>query len=254
MRNKRRKETRIIDKFIAMLIVLAAWKLLTFIFSPLVVPTIGSVVLELVEIFTTASLYKMIGITIVRLMVGLSIGIIIGLIIGIIMGHFKRIKGIIIPIIGIMQTVPPVAWVVLALVWFGFNGKPAIFIVIISSIPIISIQVCEGIERIDQRLIQMAYVYQFSKKKKLLHIVLPSIAPNFKTSFQVALGSGWKIAVMGEVLTTSDGIGGMIKLARLNIEPENIIAWSIIIVMLFYLSDLLIYKIFFRRERNYADC
>jgi NitT/TauT family transport system ATP-binding protein len=58
----------------------------------------------------------------------------------------------------------------------------------------------------------------------------------------VALGSSWKIAVMGEVFTTSDGIGGMIKLARLNVEPENIIAWSIVVVMLFYVSRLFNWK------------
>lgn len=241
------------DRFLSLVLIFGSWKLLTLFFSPLVVPTIGSVFVKLYEIITTSALYEMIAITMVRLIFGLTIGVALGLVLGILMGYFPHFKGIVAPMIGILQTVPPVSWVVLALVWFGFNGKPAIFIVITSSLPVIAINVCEGIRHIDANLLQMAQIYHFSEKKKLRHIVLPSISPYFKSSFQVALGHCWKITVMGEVLTTNDGIGGMIKLSRLNIEPEAIIAWSVIVVLLFYLSDFLISTLFFRRERTYAD-
>ncbi|WHH58687.1 ABC transporter permease [Petroclostridium sp. X23] len=225
------------------LIVLSVWKLLTVYFPPLVVPTISSVINSLLVIFTGAQLYQMIMVTMVRLIIGLTIGVAAGFVVGVFMGHFKFFKGIAMPIIGLFQTIPPVSWVVLALVWFGFNGKPAIFIVVTSAMPIIAINVYEGIINIDSRLLQMAKLYRFSEWKRLHHIVLPSVASYFNSGFRVALGSSWKIAVMGEVFTTSDGIGGMIKLARLNVEPENIIAWSIVVVMLFYVSDYLIGKI-----------
>ncbi|WP_099469478.1 ABC transporter permease [Konateibacter massiliensis] len=252
MKQNRFKSNKLFDKAIAIAIVFSAWKILTCFFPPLVVPTIESVVKELTEICVTGTLYNTIKITMVRLVIGLTIGVILGLILGIMMGYVPRIKGILMPIIGILQTVPPVSWVVLALVWFGFNGKPVVFIVVISSLPIIAINVCQGIEQIDKRLMQMAKLYHFSKINKLRHVILPSIFPYFETSFRVALGSGWKIAVMGEVLTTSDGIGGMIKLARLNIEPENIIAWSIIIVLLFYISDIFIFAFMLGKDKKNA--
>ncbi|MGC6175093.1 ABC transporter permease [Lacrimispora sp. 38-1] len=253
MQNKGRKN-KLTDKLIAIFLVLSAWKTLTLFFSPLVVPTIKSVALELVEICAAGTLYRTVGITMVRLVIGLAIGVSLGMLIGVIMGYFSHVKGILIPMLGILQTIPPVSWVVLALVWFGFNGKPVVFIVVISSIPIIGISICQGIEKIDRNLLQMAVVYHFSEIKKLRHVTLPSIAPFFNSAFQIALGTGWKIAVMGEVLTTSDGIGGMIKLARLNIEPENIIAWSVVIVILFYLSDFLLSMLFFRRDKRDAKC
>jgi NitT/TauT family transport system permease protein len=180
------------------------------------------------------------------------IGGVAGLIIGILMGSCQHIKGIASPIIALFQVIPPVSWVVLALVWFGFNGKPAIFIVVISTLPIIAINVCEGFSNIDSKLLEMAQLYHFSKKKCLVHVVFPSIMPYFNSAYKVALGNGWKIAVMGEVLTTNNGIGGMIKLARLNIEPENIIAWSIVIVILFYISDFLLEKLVLRKGN--AQC
>ena len=96
----------------------------------------------------------------------------------------------------------------------------------------------------------MAYLYRFSSYKKVRHLLLPSVFTYFKSALKITLGSGWKIAVMAEVLTTSDGIGGMIKLARLNIEPQSIIAWSVIIVVLFYCSDMLIDKLLSREGRQ----
>ncbi|AMJ41376.1 NitT/TauT family transport system permease protein [[Clostridium] propionicum DSM 1682] len=236
-----------IHKMLSFFIVFAVWKVFTLFFPPFVVPTISSVFTSLLHIFSGLEFYQMIGITVIRLTIGLTAGIGVGLILGIIMGYNSHMKGILSPIIGLFQTIPPVSWVVLALVWFGFNGRPAIFIVITSTFPIIAINICEGISNIEKNLLQMAQLYRFSQKKRFMHVVLPSIMPYFHSAFQVALGSGWKIAVMGEVLTTSDGIGGMIKLARLNIEPENIIAWSIVIVMLFYLSDFFCRKLFLNK-------
>ncbi|PIE53845.1 MAG: ABC transporter permease [Dethiosulfovibrio peptidovorans] len=228
---------RLIDGAATATIVFGSWFLLNLFFSPLVVPTMGSVWSELCRIATTPDLYGMIVVTAIRLGIGLVIGLIIGVILGIAMGFSRHLGGILSPIVGLFQTVPPVAWVVLALVWFGFNGKPAIFIVLTATVPVISINVRQGIDQIDHGLLEMAQLYAFSRRKILRHVVLPSVAPYFSSGFRIALGTGWKIAVMGEVLTTNDGIGGMIKNARLNVEPEAIVAWSVVVVGLYYLSD-----------------
>lgn len=90
----------------------------------------------------------------------------------------------------------------------------------------------------------MAKVYEFSDKKIFLNIILPTILPFFKSGTIAALGNSWKIAAMAEVLTTNDGIGGMIKLARLNIEPDNILAWSIVVVILYFISKVFLNKFF----------
>lgn len=66
----------------------------------------------------------------------------------------------------------------------------------------------------------MARLYRFSRRKILLHVTLPSIRPYFFSALEIVVGGGWKLAVMGEVLTTNSGIGGAITTARLNIQPD----------------------------------
>lgn len=244
----RANKRKIIDRILVCGIILLVWKLLSCFFPPIVVPEISGVCKKIVEILTTKELYSMIGITGIRLMSGLLLGLGIGGFLGICMGKCERVHNIVHPIIGIMQTVPPVSWLVLALIWFGFNGRPAVFIIAITTIPVIAIHMEEGIISINRNLLEMAEIFDFSGKKVFRHIVLPSMFPYVRTAIRIALGSGWKIAVMGEVLTTTDGIGGMIKQARLNIEPETVIAWSVMIVVLFYISDFVVNKLFFAKE------
>lgn len=249
----RKNRKKFFIRLLSCITVICIWQILTLFFSPLVVPTIKSVIREIGNIISTKELYSMIGITIVRLFIGLLIGGTVGTLIGVLMGKVNLIKNLLEPIIGILQTIPPVSWLVLALVWFGFNGKPAVFIIAITTIPTMAIHVEEGISDISARLMEMAGIFDFSTKKRIRHIILPSIMPYFKTGIRIVLGGGWKIAVMAEVLTTNDGIGGMIKKARLNIEPESIIAWSVIIVLLFYISDYAINKMFFLEKDAVYD-
>lgn len=248
MGNKQKKKAKICDALLSAAIIFGVWYVLTLFVPPLVLPGIGSVIKKLGEIIIMPTFYQMVGLTAYRMALGLLMGIGAGLLLGILMGSIQRLRRLVMPLIGILQTVPPVSWVVLALVWFGFSGRPVIFIVVIATLPVISISICEGFSQIDPRLRQMAQLYHFTRERTLRHVILPSILPYFKSAFRICLGTGWKIAVMGEVLTTNDGIGGMIKLARLNIEPDSIIAWSVVIVVLFYLSDFLILRLF--RERG----
>lgn len=243
------KKQNIIETIVSYGVLLLGWQMLSMIYGPLVAPSVPEVIVELGRIVTTSTLYRQIGITCYRLVFGMTIGIGIGAFMGMWMGISRHIRQLVKPLLGILQTVPPVSWLVLALVWFGFNGRPAVFIIAVTTIPVLAIHMEEGIENINKNLLEMGKIYRFSRWKTLRHIILPSVIPYLKTALRIALGSGWKIAVMAEVLTTSDGIGGMIKLGRLNIEPASIIAWSIVIVALFYVSDFCIHRLLFRNKQ-----
>lgn len=221
------------------LIALAIWWALTAIYPPLVVPTMSSVAAKLKEIVLSRDHQITLWLTAWRLLLGLAVGVLAGTAAGALLGSFPRLHEIFRPLVGLMQSVPPVSWLVLALIWFGFNGKASIFIVIVASFPIMTVNIVEGVRNVDVKLLQMARLYRFSWKKRLLHVILPSILPYFRAGLQVAMGIGSKTVVMGEVLTTSSGVGGEITNARLNIEPEGVVAWTIMIVAVYYLFNKL---------------
>ncbi|MCR4629487.1 MAG: ABC transporter permease [Clostridium sp.] len=221
------------------LLFLGIWQLLTLRFPPLVLPTIPQVIRQLAAIISGKKFLPTVSLTVMRFLIGLAVGVTAGTLLGILFGLSKRIEDMFSPLVSMLQAVPPVCWVVLALVWFGFNGKPCVFIVATASIPPMVLNISKGIHSIDPELLEMARLYRFSRRKTLEHVVLPSIRPYFLSALSIVIGGGWKLVVMGEVLTTSTGMGGAITTARLNIEPDVIIAWAVILVVLCFVSEAL---------------
>lgn len=215
-------------------LVMAFWWGMSQIYSPLVVPPIGSVAEKLKVILSSTKLWKAILNTMIRLLWGLGLGTGLGCLTGLAGGLYRPFKEIFKPVLGIIQVVPPVSWLILAIIWLGYNGKASIFIVVMAVTPAIFISISDGITAIDKKLIQMGRVFQFPFWKMLRYIYIPSVAPFFFSGLKIAVGTACKTVVMGEVLTTTSGIGGQIMTARLNIEPETVIAWTVIVVGLYY--------------------
>ena len=248
--NKEKPKQIWLERVTVTVIFILLWQLLTLFFPPVVVPGVDLVAAKMAQILTDAEGWAAILLTARRLALGLFLGIGFGAVFGILFGTFPRVERIFSPLIRILQTVPPVCWVVLALVWFGFNDKPCIFIVITSTLPTVTINLAQGVRQIDRKLIEMAKMYQFSNWQTFRHVIIPSIMPYIYSALDIVISGGWKIAVMAEVLTTSTGIGGAINTARLNIEPETLIAWAVILVLLCYLTQWLLMKVFLHRRRE----
>lgn len=231
-------------RLISIICILVLWQSMSYIYSPIIVPSISEVLRALADIFTTKEILVNIFITSKRLIIALAISISLGSIIGILVGGNKKIELLLTPIIGFMQSVPPISWLVLAIIWFGLDGKASIFIAVISTLPLVVVNLVESIKNIDHQLVEMGEIYCFSKSKMLKKIIIPSIIPYFQGTLQVVIGLGWKIIVMGEVLSSNNGIGGELTNSRVNIETGYVFAWTIIIVVLYYMTNKVVSHMF----------
>lgn len=231
---------------------LILWQITSLFFSPLVLPSVPSVARRMAEILCRKDFLPTVATTLLRLIAGLGIGIAAGSLLGLLCGLFPAADAMFSPFIGILQAMPPVCWVVLALVWFGFNGKPCVFLVATATIPTMVINLSSGIRSVDPDLVEMAQLFHFSKPRILRYVLLPSVRPYFRSALEIVIGTGWKLVVMGEVLTTSSGIGGAIMNARLNIEPDAIIAWAVILVVSCFVTQKLLRRL--ARTKEAAVC
>ncbi|AZO96002.1 ABC transporter permease subunit [Halocella sp. SP3-1] len=122
--------------------------------------------------------------------------------------------------------------------------------VFIASISILIVNIVEGFENIDPKLLEMAEIFRFSRKDILFEIIFPSLKSYFKSAITIVVGLGWKLVVMGEVLSSSSGIGAQITNARLNIKTGKVLAWTIIVIFLGGLSQKLINFLFAFKSRG----
>ncbi|MDR1535650.1 MAG: ABC transporter permease subunit [Planctomycetota bacterium] len=223
----------------AVLVVLAVWKLLSLAYPPLVIPGLGATAGKLGEILFRREGLAVLATTALRLLAGLGLGTAAGIALGALAGLLPQSLSPLRTLIGLAQAVPPVSWLVLALMWFGFNGRPSVFIVMAATLPAVAVAILEGLDQLDRKLLAMGRAFHFSRIGTLRLIVVPSLLPHFRAGFRVALGIGCKAVIMGEILTTPTGVGGAIADARLNLEPETVAAWTLALLLLYWLLDRL---------------
>lgn len=219
---------------IAAFLVLGSWWFLSILYPPLIIPRISSVGAKIFEILSHAELLNIVQVTFFRLLFALVIGSFGGFVVGFLCSLFRTVREVVQPLIGLLQVIPPVALLILAIIWFGFNGKPAIFIVVTSILPTMVISVQQGLMNIDSKLLEMGAVFKLTKRSLILNVMIPAIKPSLISGWKISLGLACKTMVMGEVLTTPTGIGGALSMARMDLEPETVIAWTVIMILIFY--------------------
>ncbi|WP_347490501.1 ABC transporter permease [Desulfoscipio sp. XC116] len=221
------------------------------IYPPVVLPGPTLTFQSLYRIIQSGSFWSETVVTLQRLVIALLTSIIAGSLLGIIMGANQKLKNLFEPIVYLIQAVPPILYMTLAMIWFGLNGRATIFIVFIGSAPVMAVTIKEGFENIDPRLIEMGKAFKFSPTETIREIILPSLSAYFKAGLITVFSFGWKLVVMGEVLSASTGLGAQITDARMNLETHMVFAWGIVVIVLCFLFQKITAKIFeFKPKRR----
>lgn len=134
------------------------------------------------------------------------------------------------PIITLLLGVPPIAWIVLAMIWFGSTSGMVVTTVVIGALPMVFVGAAEGAMTRDRGLDDMARVFGASAIERFMTLSLRHIAAHLMPTLTVALGTAFKIAVMAEVLANTGGIGGSLARSRANLDVAEALAWVVIAV------------------------
>lgn len=243
------------DVIVVLTLLIIIWHIASLNYSPIVLPSPLLTFKTLIEIIKSEDFFLQISTTLKRLLIGLLLSITVGSILGILMGVNNKLKKIIELIVYIVQSIPPILFMTLAMIWFGLDGNATIFIVFIASVSILVINIKEGLENIDPKLIEMAKIFNFSNVQMIKDVIVPSLKTYFSSGLIVMVGLGWKLVIMGEVLSSGVGLGAQITDARVNIETNKVFAWGIVIVVFCFLLQKLVDMLFNLRnmEKRY-DC
>lgn len=141
------------------------------------------------------------------------------------------------PIRGIMKATPVASFILLVLLWLRTGVVPA-FTSFVMVLPLVWANVQEGVLATDTRLIEMASLFQFGRKKTLLRVYLPSIMPHLLAACATGLGFAWKAGVAAEVLArTANSIGKNLVESKSYLETPDMFAWTAVVIALSMLFE-----------------
>ncbi|ADG72622.1 ABC transporter permease subunit SaoP [Brachyspira murdochii] len=176
-------------------------------------------------------------ITLERVFRGFIIACIIGLPLGLIMGYSKPILLAVSPIINSIRQVPIMAWIPLAIVWFGLGDGPTIFLITMSAIFPLIINTIDGVRGIDPNYINAARSMGARNIDIMFDIILPGALPSFLTGCRLALGLGWMSVICAEFIATSKGFGFILVEAQQRLETPKLYALMIVSAIIGFSMD-----------------
>lgn len=147
------------------------------------------------------------------------------------------------PFLTLFRSVPIISFLFLFLIWFSPEYIPLIM-ALITIVPVLTENLIAGFRNIDHSLLEMSYMYAFSIRQKVKHIIYPAVSPYLFSGLISTTGLGWKAIIMGEALAQPvTGIGVMIREAHGFIEVPRLLAWTLVAVVISYGFESLLKRI-----------
>lgn len=214
----------------SILLFIASWDLGNQVFGDLALPSPLETFKTLNLMLHDDEVWENINITIYRAFTGFLIASIIGITIGLLAGFFATASIMSRPIVTILVGMPPIAWIVLAMIWFGMTDNTVIFTVVVASFPIIFVGSLQGTRTIEGDLKDMVDSFKLPWYQKFTNLYFPHIFSYVFPALVSGLGMAWKIVVMAELLSSNDGIGASLSIARSQLDTPTALALVVIMI------------------------
>jgi ABC-type nitrate/sulfonate/bicarbonate transport system permease component len=179
-----------------------------------------------------------------RVLSGVSIALVTALPLGIAMGYWARARDYFTPFVEMIRPIPPLAWVPIAILWFGIGDRSSSFIIFLGAFFPILLNTIEGVLSINRRLIESSIILGATKNALFAKVLLPGAMPSIITGVRIGLGIGWMTLVAAEFtgVKSGYGLGYMIMTARDIQRSDQIIAGMAVIGVIGYVMDFGIRK------------
>ena len=178
--------------------------------------------------WTNSVVMENLGITLWRVLRGVGYSALVALPLGLFMGYSKTIRQIISPLMNSIRQIPIMAWVPMAIIWFGLGEGPTLFIIFMSAVFPLMINTLSGVININPDYISAAKSMGASTLNIFTTIILPGAFPSFLTGLRMAVGLGWMSVICAEFIATSSGFGFLLIQSQIQFRTADL--WSLMIM------------------------
>jgi NitT/TauT family transport system permease protein len=177
-------------------------------------PTPGQVVTGTLDLIQRGVLFKYVIASLFRVSVGFLLAVFIGIPLGLLMGWFGRARLAFNPAIQVLRPISPIAWIPVAILWFGVSDIAPIFLIFLASLFPITTAAMAAVQNIQLVYIRAARNFGIQGLDLFKKVVFPAALPQILTGLRLALGVAWLVVVAAEMIAVNSGLGYLIIDAR----------------------------------------
>lgn len=168
--------------------------------------------------------------SLLRVFSGFAIGALAGTVVGILAGWSRGFGLVARPLIELLRPIPPLAWIPLAIIWFGLGEPSKFFIIFLGAFFPVVTAAYHGVRTADPVLIRAARTFGLKGWPLLLKVVLPSAAPDLATGLRIGWGLSFGVLVAAELIAADRGLGYMIMNERNTGGSVSVIIVGILLI------------------------
>lgn len=154
---------------------------------------------------------------------GFMVASLFGVPLGLLMGWSRRAEALLNPTFLLVRPIPPLAWIPLAILWFGLGSSAKVFVIFFAAFVPAVINTYTGVRGIDRTLVAAARVHGASTRQLVFGVLVPGALPSIFTGLRLALQASWTTLVAAELVGALLGLGHVLIIASLDIYPGMIL-------------------------------
>ena len=247
--SKLQSALKIAPFYIALLV---AWQLVVGanIVPDYIFPSPLEVLRRLTELSRDGLLWPSISMTLCRMLLGYGLSAFGGILIGLAMGTIPPINDSFRSLFLGLQTLPSAAWAPIALMIFGLSDSAIIFVIVLSSIPAVSIATSDAVRQIPTMYIHAAQTLGTGRLAMVWRIIIPASLPRIVTGIKLGWTLAWHGTVSAELIKSSVGLGGLLHMGRELSDASQVIAIMLITIAIGLIFDYFIFGTLDKRIRQ----
>jgi ABC-type nitrate/sulfonate/bicarbonate transport system permease component len=216
-----------------------AWKAVHWlgVFPPWAFPSPEGVLGAFVTTLMSGELLRNTWASVTRQVVGVVLAAAVGIPAGILLGASRTARAALLPLCRMIYPIPGIAWIPLAILWFGIGFKSTVFVIFFTGVWPVLFNTMTGVETLQGQYTEVARVYLAPRLFYVRRILVPGSLPFIITGIRLTYGVGWRVIVGAEMISSITGLGFMIDDARWQLRPDVMVAGMITIAMIGWIME-----------------
>jgi NitT/TauT family transport system permease protein len=207
--NWRRAREELLPPAVGVMGVIALWAILAATTSTPAIPSPAEISSAFVEGMRNGSIVEATVRTLIRLVFSFGVAVVIGIALGLSLTLNAFARRAVRPLVVALQITPFVAWVPLAVVWFGETERAVVFVAIVGAFPSVALATIQAIRQVPPLYQRAGRTLGADGWALYRRVVFPAALPGVMAGLQQAWGFAWKALMAGELIITAAGALGL---------------------------------------------
>ncbi|MET0355184.1 MAG: ABC transporter permease, partial [Cellvibrio sp.] len=208
------KLKKILPPLAVFILLVSVWWIVVVKTNSAIFPTPLQVATGAMELVGDGTLWEHISSSLMRVGAGFGLATLVAIPLGLWMGRVEAAYTTLNPIFQVLRPISPIAWIPLAILWFGVGNASPIFLIFIASVFPLIVQTASGVHTIEKRYLRAAENFGVSRAKLFRQVIIPAVLPEIIVGVRISLGVAWLVVVAAEMIALRSGLGYLIMDSR----------------------------------------